>query len=293
MTASAHLPISSPVPSTSRRRDASGSALTRSMAAEAVKVLRRRTIWITLAVLGAVAVGGTTLSIMAAEPVAGPGGSGPGPDALLTTQSLADAGGGTAVFGQTVAFTYVFLLAVFVAAVASEFTRGTFRTMLLHQPSRGRLLAGKVSVLVGYAFGAAVLGAVLSWITARLIAPSQGIDTSQWVTVDGLVAGAEDLGRVALFLIGVAIFATTVGVLARSVPIGVGVALVWSGPIENILGDGWTQAEGWFPGLLLRAVLLPGSTDTSTARALVILAVYAAIALTITAVALRRRDVTS
>ena len=37
---------------------------------------------------------------------------------------------------------------VFVATVASEFTRGTFRTMLLHQPARGRLLAGKVTVLV-------------------------------------------------------------------------------------------------------------------------------------------------
>jgi ABC-2 type transport system permease protein len=270
-----------------------GTALTRSMAAEVVKIVRRRTVLITAVVVAVVAIGGTTLSILAAEPAGAPGAGGSGPDALLTTQSLADAGGGTAVFAQTAAFTYVFLLAVFVGAVASEFTRGTFRTMLLHQPSRGSLLLGKVSVLVGYAFAAAVGGAVLSWITARLVAPSQGIDTSQWLTVDGLAAGLEDLGRVALFLVGTAIFATTVGVLARSVPIGVGVALVWSGPIENIIGDGWTQAENFFPGLLLRAVLLPGSTDASTARALATLAVYATVALTITVVALRRRDVTS
>ena len=284
--------IPSPVPSAPPARAPRGSALSRSMAAEAVKLLRRRAIAITLATVAIVAIGGTALSVYSAQPVA-TGGDGPGPDTLLSTQALADAGGGTAVFAQTAAFTYVFLLAVFVGAVAGEFTRGTFRTMLLHQPSRGRLLLGKVVVLVAGAMCAAVVGAVLSWITARLVAPSQGIDTSAWTTVDGLVAGLEDLGRVALFLIGTAVFATTIGVLARSVPIGVGVALVWSGPIENILGDGWSGAEQWFPGLLLRSVLLPGSTDTSTARALITLTAYAAIALTVTVVALRRRDVTS
>ena len=269
-----------------------GTALTRSMAAEAVKVLRRRTVAVTLVAVAVIAVGGTILSVLAAEPVATTV-TGPGRGSLLTTQALAEPGGGTAVFSQTMSFTYVFLLAVFVAAVASEFTRGTFRTMLLHQPARGRLLAGKVTVLVAYAFSAAVFGAVLSWVTGRLVAPSQGIDTSQWLTLDGLGAGLEDVGRMGLFLVGTAIFATTVGVLARSVPIGVGVALVWSGPVENVIGDSWTQSEKWFPGLLLRAVVSPGSTGTSTVRALITLGVYAVVALSITAVALRRRDVTS
>lgn len=274
-------------------RPRQGTALYRSMAAELVKLMRRRTVLITLAVVAVVTIGGTILSILSAESAGPPGSGGPGPDALLSTQSLADAGGGTAVFAQTAAFTYVFLLAVFVGAVATEFTRGTFRTMLLYQPRRGLLLLGKVSVLVGYAFGAALIGAVLSWATARMIAPSQSIDTAQWTSVDGLAAGLEDVGRLALFLVGTAIFATLVGVLARSVPIGVGVALVWSGPIENIIGDGWTQAENFFPGLLLRSVLLPGSTEVSTARALATLGTYAVVALAVTVVALRRRDVTS
>jgi ABC-2 type transport system permease protein len=89
------------------------------------------------------------------------------------------------------------------------------------------------------------------------------------------------------------VFATMIGVLARSVPIGVGVALVWSGPIENIVGDSWSGAEQWFPGLLLRSVVAPGSTTTSTGRALVTLGLYAVAAIGVTAVALRRRDVTS
>jgi ABC-type transport system involved in multi-copper enzyme maturation permease subunit len=241
----------------------------------------------TLAVVVAVAVGGTAISIMSAESTGG------GPGSFLTVPQLSEAGGGTAVLGQTAAFTYVFLLAVFIAAVAQEFTRGTFRTMLLHQPARTPLLWGKVSVLVAYTIAATVVAGVVCWVTARLIAPSQGIDTSAWTSLDALGAAATDLGRVALFVTGTAIFATTIGVLARSVPIGVGAALIWSGPIENIVGDSWSGAEQWFPGLLLRSIVAPGSTSTSTARAVTTLAAYAVVALAITSVALRRRDVTS
>jgi ABC-2 type transport system permease protein len=252
-----------------------------------VKVLRRRFILVTLAVVASIAVGGTALSIVGAETAGG------GPGSFLTVTELSDAGGGTAVLGQTAAFTYVFLLAIFIAAVAQEFTRGTFRTMLLHQPARTPLLWGEVGVLVGYAVAAAFVAEVVCWVTARLIAPSQGIDTGQWTSLEALGAAAGDLGRVAVFIAGTSVFATMIGVLARSVPIGVGVALVWSGPIENIVGDSWSGAEQWFPGLLLRSVVAPGSTTTSTGRALVTLGCYAVIALVVTAIALRRRDVTS
>jgi hypothetical protein len=256
------------------------------MAGESVKVLRRRFVVTTVALVTAVAVGGTAISILGAEA------SGGGPGSFLTVPQLSTAGGGTAVFTQTAAFSYVFLLAVLIAAVAQEFTRGTFRTMLLHQPARTPLLLGKMAVLVSFAFVAAAFGEVVSWVTARAIAPSQGIDTGQWASLDGLGEGLADLGRVGLFLVGTAVIAATVGALARSVPIGVGAALVWSGPVENILGDNWSGAERWFPGLLLRSVVSPGSTTTSTARALVTLAAYAVVALVIAAVALRRRDVT-
>jgi hypothetical protein len=84
-----------------------------------------------------------------------------------------------------------------------------------------------------------------------------------------------------------------VGVLARSVPVGVGAALVWLGPIENIIGDSWDPGPRWFPGLLLRAVISPGSTGVSTGRALATLSAYAIVAVGITVAALRRRDVTS
>ena len=265
-------------------------AMLRSIHAELIKLTRTRVLAGTAAAVAAVALVGTSIGIAGAEPAAGPARRA---GELLTTHALADAGGGTAVFAQTAGFMSAFLLAVLIGAVAAEFTRGTFRTMLLQQPGRVRVLVGKVAAIVGFAAVATALAEMLSWLTARLIAPGQGIDTTRWDGADALIAGAEDFARALVFLVGTALLATMVGVLARSVPLGVGAGLVWAGPIENIIGDSWQPGERFFPGLLLRAVISPGSTTTSTSRALVTLAVYGAIALTVTAVALHRRDVTS
>ena len=162
------------------------------------------------------------------------------------------------MFAQTAGFGAVFLLAVFIATVAGELTRGTFRTMLLQQPAAAGCWPGKVVAVVGFAAVLALLAEAVAWVTARLLAPGQGIDTSRWSSIDALGAAAEDYGRLVVFIAGWAVLATLVGVLVRSVPIGVGVGLVWAGPIENVIGEGWAPGERWFPGLVLRALISAG-----------------------------------
>lgn len=270
--------------------DRPGNTLARSIRAEALKLSRPRVLLVATAALVVLAVAGTALTVALAEPAAGPG---RGPGQALSTEDLAAAGGGTAVFTQTLAFASVFLLAVFIAAVAGELSRGTFRTLLLHQPRRVPLLAGKLAALVGFAATAALVGGALSWATARLLAPGQGIDTSRWATAAAGRAAVEGYGRALVFMAVTAVLATLVGVLARSVPVAVGIGLVWAGPIENLVGESWEPGERWFPMLLLRSVLSPGATTTSTGRALATLAAYAAVAAVVIAVALRRRDVTT
>ena len=102
----------------------------RSIRAELVKLTRPRFVAIALVATTLFAIGMTAVGVLLAEPAGGP----PGDVALLPIEALADAGGGTAVFAQTAGFGAVFLLAVFIATVAGELTRGTFRTMLLQQP---------------------------------------------------------------------------------------------------------------------------------------------------------------
>ena len=245
----------------------------RSIHAELLKLTRARFVAITLIVTTLFAIGLTAVGVLAAEP-APTGRPTSGRDGLLPIEALADAGGGTAVFAQTAGFGAVFLLAVFIATVAGEMTRGTFRTMLLQQPARGRVLAGKMVAIVGFTAVLALYAEAIAWVTARLLASGQGIDTSQWTTIDALGAAAEDYGRLIVFVAGWAVLATMVGVLARSVPIGVGVGLVWAGPVENVIADGWTPGQQFFPGLVLRAIVSPAAAEISTSRALITLAAY-------------------
>lgn len=254
--------------------------------AEMVKLTRRR--FLALTAIGAVVfgTGSAMISVLTAEA----GFSRPG-DELLSIESLSTAGGGTAAALGAFGFGAVFMFAAFIAAVAGEFTRGTFRTLLLQQPGRLRLLAGKLTALLALCATALALAEISGWGVARLLAPGQGIDTSGWTTFDALSAAGEDYGRLLLWLVGWAILGTAVGTVARSVPVGVLAGLVWAGPVENVIADGWEPAQRWFPGLLLRAVINPQMATVSTTRALATLGAYSAVAIAVAATTVRRRDV--
>lgn len=278
-------------PTGAARHASDASRFRRVVRAEWIKLSRPRVLAVSGAAVAAVAAGGTAIGMATvADAPARAAGS---PDARITTGSIELAGGGTRLFTQTIGFMSAFLLATLVAVVAAEFTRGTFRTLLLQEPGRTRVFVGKMTAIVMFMGAAVAIGEIVSFVTSYLIAPSQGIDTSRWLTSDGLGQAGENLARAAGYVLITAVIAAVVGVLARSVPIGVGIALVWFGPIENIIGDGWGPGERFFPGLLLRALISPGSTSVSTGRALATLSAYAVVAVGIATLALRRRDVTS
>jgi ABC-type transport system involved in multi-copper enzyme maturation permease subunit len=256
--------------------------------AELVKLLRRRVLVITAVVATAFAVGSAAVLLTSAEPAGRPveGRS-------VTVATLSQAGGGTQVFTTAVSFAGSLLFVLFVGAVAVEFSRGTFRTMLLHQPRRIRLLAGKMAALI--AFAAVVLAAIetLTWVAARLLAPSQGVATGTWLSLAAFGDGLADFGSALFWVAGYALFAMTVAVLVRSLPGALAIGIAWIGPIEHILQDRWGPASRVFPGLLLEAFVAGGTSAVSAPRALVTIALYVTIAATIAATVFARRDITA
>ena len=116
--------------------------MTRAFRAELIKIARFRMLWITAVVAVAFAVGSAAAGILNAEPAAV---GGPAPE------DLARAGGGTLSFTVAASFAGAFLLAVFAGAVGVEFSRGTLRTLLMQQPGRLRLVAGKLAALLLFA----------------------------------------------------------------------------------------------------------------------------------------------
>ncbi len=210
--------------------------MTATFRAELVKLLRPRILILTAVVTTLFSIGGT-LVILAAV------GSRASTDLSLTTTQLRSAGGGTQAFRAAASYAgWSFLFAVFVAYTAAEFGRGTMRTMLLRQPRRLRLLAGKLSAIFALTAAALAVGEFLGWATARFDAPSRHVPTAAWTTTRALGAAVSDYGVLLAWAAGYLILATAIAVLTRSLPIALGAGIAWFGPIEHIIRDTWTSA---------------------------------------------------
>jgi hypothetical protein len=260
----------------------------RSYRAEMVKLTRRRVVLATALVVLVFAVGGAATVLATAEPAA-QAASGRTP----SIEALGEAGGGTEVFRVAAAFTGTFLFVVFVGAMAAEHARGTLRTSLLRQPRRLSLLAGRLAATLTFAAVTLAAAEALTWTAARLLAAGNGVDTSAWAGTDGIVAALGDLGAVVLWVTGYAVLGTALGLVVRSVPVALAVAIAWAGPIEHLLQDAWEPASRVFPGLLLEAFVAGGTPDVGAGQALATVALHTLAAAVVAATVFSRRDVTT
>jgi ABC-2 type transport system permease protein len=256
--------------------------------AELVKLLRRRVLVITALTTVVFAVGSAAVVLAAADPAGAPVSG-----RRVTVESLSGSGGGTEVFTTGVSFAGTFLFVLFVGVVAVEFSRGTFRTMLMHQPRRLRLLAGKLTALLAFAAAVLAVTEVLTWIAARLLAPMQDVATGRWLNADSLGQAVADYGSVLFWVSGYALLGTMLAVLVRSVPAALAIGIAWAGPFEHLLQDAWDPAGRYFPGLLLEAFVAGGTSEVSATRALLTVAVYVTLAAAIAGTVFSRRDVTA
>jgi ABC-2 type transport system permease protein len=182
-------------------------------------------------------------------------------------------------------------LCLFAGAFATEFSQGTMRNLLVREPRRARLLAGKFAALVVFIGLAVVLEIVVSSVVALVLAPPRGIHTAAWTSSTGL----NDMFQAALhtFLasVGYGVLGTTFGVLLRSPGLAIGLAVAYVVPIEAIVvGVIWSNGGQWLPGRLLSALSQGGTGDASYHHSLVALAVYVVVLAATTLTVFARRD---
>lgn len=262
----------------------------RTYRAELTKLLRRRVVLAALLVAVVFAVGSTAIVVSAVKPAAE---TIPALRGFASIEALGDPGGASQVFRMAIAFAGTFLFVVFVGVMAAEFGRGTMRTMLLQQPQRVRLLAGKVVAMLSFAAGFLAVVEIVTLVTARLLGPGAGIATGEWLSTAGAQAALADYGAVLLWVIGYAVLATLLAVLLRSVPLALGVGIAWFGPVEHLIQNAWPEVGRWFPGLLLEAFAGGGTDVVGATRAIATVGVYAVAAALVAAVVFSRRDVVS
>jgi ABC-2 type transport system permease protein len=259
----------------------------RSFKAELVKLRRRRVAMVATAGALAFAVIASTAVFLSATQTEAPG------DRGTTIASLSEAGGATEAFAIGVSFTGLVVLVLFIANFAGEFSQGTIRTLLMRQPHRLGLLAGKMAALLTFVAGVLIVAEIFTVAASATVAPSQDVATGSWFGVDALGHAAGDYATALLGVVSWALFGMAIAVFVRSIPVALGIGIVWAGPFEHILQDSWTSADSWLPGLLLESLAAGGTDEVAFGRALALVAVYVAIAATAAAVAFVRRDVTA
>lgn len=251
-------------------------------------LLTRRWVLTAAALTAAAFAAITTLAtLLSAEPQA----SSP-PGRGTTLEDLSAAGGATEAFRVGTGFLGVLVLVTFAARMAGEFSHGTLRTLLVHEPRRLRIVAGKTLALLVFAAGTLAVAGVLSVVLSRVLAPSQDIATTAWFGTDGFTAAVGDYLSAFAGLSAWAMYGTLLALLLRSVPLAVGIGVAWAGPFEHLLSQAWSTATRFLPGLQVEALAAGGTSDVSYQHALALCLVYVAAAVGAGLVSLSRRDIT-
>ena len=89
----------------------------------------------------------------------------------ISREVLSLASGGVQGFSSVGGFLGIIALCVFAAQTAQEYTYGTLRNLLIRQPSRMKILAGKLISMMIFALAMIILSAIVSLGTSVILAP--------------------------------------------------------------------------------------------------------------------------
>jgi ABC-type transport system involved in multi-copper enzyme maturation permease subunit len=212
---------------------------------------------------------------------------------FITLRQLAQPDG--LVHGLSRAAVLLGIVAFGIAAsqIASEYSLGTLRQVLIRQPRRAIFLLGKHLAVVAFLVGAVLLATAASATTAVAMAHVRNISSSAWTSSTGLADNFRALGDMTLAVIGFATFGTFAGVLLRSSVAAIILGLAYVLPVENIIGSLVHSLGAWLPGQLLLSVAQGGNASIRFANGMIGSLIYLAAALGAAVALFVRRDVTA
>ena len=177
--------------------------------------------------------------------------------------------------------------------VASEYSLGTLRQLLVRQPRRGVLLAGKMLGVVTFLVLALCFAGVVALIVAVVAAQSRGVSTHAWFTGTGLGDLFRELGDLVLATIGYSVLGMALGQFVRSAVFAVIVGFAWLIAVENIVTRIVPGTEQWLPGASILAVASGGAEGVGYSHGLILGTVYVVVAIAAAVTVFIRSDVTA
>jgi ABC-2 type transport system permease protein len=212
---------------------------------------------------------------------------------IVTLHQLAQPNG--LVIGVARAAMLLGVVAFGIAAsqVASEYSLGTLRQLLVRQPRRVILLAGKMLGVITFLLLALCFAAVIALIVAVVAAHSRGVSTSAWFTGQGLGDLFRELGDLALAVAGYSVLGMALGQFVRSAVFAVIIGFAWLLAVENIIARIVPGIQQWLPGQSILAVASGGGEGVSYAHGLILGAAYLVVAIAAATTVFVRSDVTA
>ena len=211
----------------------------------------------------------------------------------LTLAQLAHASGLSQGLTQSGVLLGAVSFSIAAAQFGGEFAHGTLRNLLVRQPRRTVMMAGKGLAVLTFLIGAVVLATIVGICAAFAMAHLRGVPTGSWTSGEGMAQLGIALGDLAISTCGFAIVGMILGVLLRSSVIAIGAGLAILLPIETILTDAIPGTVRWLPGQLLESIAQGGSSGAPFGAALITVSAYLVALVAITMLVFVRRDVTA
>jgi ABC-type transport system involved in multi-copper enzyme maturation permease subunit len=159
------------------------------------------------------------------------------------------------------------------------------------QPSRLKLLAGKVVALVAFTLAGTLTATLAAVGSAYLVAPMLDVSTSAWG--DGtIVTLLQAFGQLSLSTVVWGLIGLTVATLTRSAGVSIAVGIGWVVVFETMLQGVAEGLADKMPGAMLTALAAGGTSTIGFGTAVVLAAIYTAVALLIAVLVTRRREIT-
>ena len=199
--------------------------------------------------------------------------------------------GASLSFSNSAGLLGIVALCIFAAQTAQEYTYGTLRNLLVRQPSRMKILLGKLGAMKLFAIAMVTFSGVLAISLSYLLAGVKDISTAAWSTADARSAIAQGFVNVLLATIGYGIFGMILGLLFRSPISAISIGVIWNLIIEGLLSAFLKDIDRYFPGQLLSTVAQGGSDKISYQYALITSYSFLLAGLVIVAFLFKKRDV--
>jgi ABC-2 type transport system permease protein len=182
-------------------------------------------------------------------------------------------------------------LCFFAAQTAQEYTYGTLRNLLVRQPSRMKILIGKLGAMKLFAIVMVTFSAVVGIGLSYLFAGVKNISTQAWSTTDAKMAVFHGFINVLIATIGYGIFGMILGSLFRSPISAISIGVIWNLIFEGLLSAFVKNIDRYFPGQLLSTVAIGGTDRISYQYALFTSYAFLLVGLAIVAFLFKKRDV--